>query len=212
MKLTIVINSKYIKLKSLITLFLVLTSTFCYCQDTIRTVSNEKIIAIVTEVNKEDIKYKKFNNPEGPTYSMSKDELISISYIIGEKEFFKLNKEIDGANELSDDELFDLLTIKNNVVFIYSENTNAIIHATNTISNWGYWAISKNKEDADFILKFNIRFGALGDAYGNALFIYPSDNRIIKSTKEVNTKMSLVFNTKRGVINKIIKKEIQPMF
>jgi len=212
MTLTIVKNSIYIKMKSLTTLLSVLITAFCYSQDTIRTVSNEKIIAIITEVNKEDIKYKKFNNPDGPTYSMNKNELNSISYFKGEKEEFVAFKTIDNADKLNDDELFDLLTVKNNVVFIFCENANAIIHATNTISSWGYWAITKNIEDADFILRFNIRFGALADGYGNAQFIYPETNRIIRETKEVNTKMSMDFNTKRGVINKIIKKTIKPMF
>ncbi len=97
-------------------------------------------------------------------------------------------------------------------MYITSENKNAIIHATNAIDIWGYWKTTKDKEKADFILKFNIRFGGLGDGFGNAQFIYPNNGDIIKITKEVNTFTSWDINPKRAVINKIIRKEIIPLF
>ena len=125
-----------------------------------------------------------------------------------------VNSKIEGKqiNELEDTELFEKLTKKNNKVYIDSENANAIIHATNAIGIWGYWIITKYKEEADFILKFNIRFAGLGDAFGSAQFIHPLNNRILNTTKEVNTIMGWDLNTKRGVINKIVKKEIKPLF
>jgi len=104
------------------------------------------------------------------------------------------------------------LTKKNNKVYIDSENKNAIIHASNAIGIWGYWIITKKKEEADFILKFNIRFSGIGDAFGNAQFINPKNDMVLETTEEVNTIMGWDFNTKRGVINKIVKKRIIPMF
>lgn len=187
--------------------FLILTS-YLYAQDTIRTISGDEIIAKVLEVNNKEIKYKKTSNINGPTYLLKKNEIISITYTNGETEVL-LNSKTEEKTSI---ELFKKLTKRNNKIYIDSENANAIIHATNTIGIWGYWIITKNKEDADFILKFNIRFAGLGDAFGSAQFINPKNDRILKTTKEVNTITSWDFNTKRGVINKIVKKEIRPMF
>jgi len=200
-------------MKKILALAFSIMITFLYGQDTIRTISGEEIIAKVMEINKEEIKYKKNSNINGPTYLLSKTKIISITYLNGETEIFDNSKIEENPNrEIEDTQLFEELTKKNNTVYIDSENANAIIHATNTIGIWGYWVIIKNKEEADFILKFNIRFAGLGDAFGSAQFIYPENNKILKTTKEVNTIMGWDFNTKRGVINKIIKKEIKPMF
>ena len=95
---------------------------------------------------------------------------------------------------------------QNNIVYIYSGNANAIVHATNAIETWGYWRVTENKEEADFVLKFNIRFWGLGEAFCVAKFIYPKNNKIIKTTKEVNTLGMTDLNSKRAVINKIVKK------
>ena len=67
-------------------------TTYLYSQDTIRTISTEEIIAKVIEVNKDDIKYKKHSNINGPTYNLSKNEIISITYQNGETEMFVNSK------------------------------------------------------------------------------------------------------------------------
>ena len=198
-------------MKNLITLLLLLITTFGYCQDTIKTVSNETIIVNVIEVKNNEIIYRIYGYNDGRIFSIYKDNIKRVCYLNGNIEIYVEDISIMDGVEYTDSELFDKLTAKNKTVFIYSENTNAIIHATNTISAWGYWAITTNKADADFILKFNVRFGTLGDAYGNAQFINPKDDRIFKETPEMNTKMSMDFNTKRGLINKVIKKAIKPM-
>ena len=74
--------------------FLALT-TYLYSQDTIRITSRKEIIAKVIEVNKDDIKYKKHSNINGPTYSLSKNEIISITYMNGETEMF-VNSKTEG--------------------------------------------------------------------------------------------------------------------
>jgi len=199
-------------MQRLTTVFFILITTFGYSQDTIRTVSNESIIVNVIEVKNNEITYRIHGYNDGRIYAINKDKIKRVSYLNGNIEIYNEDVSIIDGVEYTDSELFNKLTAKNKTVFIYSENTNAIIHATKTISAWGYWAITANKEYADFILKFNVRFGAFGDAYGNAQFINPKDDRIFKETPEMNTKMSMDFNTKRGLINKVIKKAIKPMF
>lgn len=198
-------------MKSILFFVLLLMSTHVYGQDTIRTLSEEVIVAKVVEVSQSEIIYKKFTNQDGPVYKLNKEDVVCITYKNGEKEFYNRHAATD-ATTLSETDLFDALTKKGNKVFIDSENANAVIHATNAIYAWGYWAIAKDKKEADFILNFNIRFGGLGDAFGSASFINPQNGKVIKATKEVNTLTSWDVNTKRGVINKIVSKEIRPLF
>ena len=112
----------------------------------------------------------------------------------------------------SEIDIFAQLTKANNKVFIESADKNAVIHATKAIGKWKYWVITENKEEADFILKFTYQFVGLGDVFGYAEFISPKNGDVLKTTKEVNSIMSMDFNSKRAVLNKIIKKEIKPLF
>jgi hypothetical protein len=68
--------------------FIALTCV-CFAQDVIVTKDSRKINAKVTEVNVDDIKYKNFDNQEGPTYTLPKSEIASILYQDGKVETFK---------------------------------------------------------------------------------------------------------------------------
>jgi len=57
-------------------------------QDKIHKVDNSIIEAKVIEISKTEIKYKKFSNQNGPTYTISKAEVETIVYENGEKETF----------------------------------------------------------------------------------------------------------------------------
>lgn len=189
-----------------------------FSQDTIKTVSGNSIIAKVVEINKSEIKYKKFSNLDGPVYIITPEEVHAIIYPSGEKDDFSSyeKQEIKTAtkaeNKTNDGDSFKTLTKNGNKVYISCDNDNAIIHATNALQTWGYWTVTRNRREADFILHFNIRFAGLGDAFGNAQFINPKNGQILKTTNEVNTIASWDVNTKRGVINRIVYKEIQPLF
>lgn len=60
-------------------------------QDVVVLKDGTSIIAKVTEINKEDVKYKKYSNLNGPTYTISKFDVFSINYENGEKEVFSTN-------------------------------------------------------------------------------------------------------------------------
>ncbi|MBQ7533346.1 MAG: hypothetical protein IJT45_06605 [Bacteroidales bacterium] len=71
---------------SLIILFLGIT---LYAQDVIVTNDGNKIEAKVTEVEVDVIKYKKFGDNNGPTYTMKKTEIATILYENGTVDVFK---------------------------------------------------------------------------------------------------------------------------
>jgi hypothetical protein len=62
---------------------------FCLqAQDTLYTVSGQKIPAKVVEINQSEIKYKKASNLDGPVYVIDKTDVALIEYKNGSKELF----------------------------------------------------------------------------------------------------------------------------
>lgn len=66
-------------------------------QDIIVTKDSKKIEAKVTEVSKSDIKYKKFDYQDGPTFILSTDDIVTIIYANGEVVLY--NEEEKKADE-----------------------------------------------------------------------------------------------------------------
>lgn len=58
-------------------------------QDVIVLKTNSTILSKVLEINSSEIKYKKYSNPNGPTYTIGKNEIVAINYENGEKELFE---------------------------------------------------------------------------------------------------------------------------
>lgn len=75
---------------------LVLTASYSFAQDTLYTVSGQKIAAKVVEINQTEIKYKKANNPDGPVYVVDKSDVALIEYKNGSKELYGTGS---GSNE-----------------------------------------------------------------------------------------------------------------
>lgn len=68
-------------------------SLMAHAQDVIVKTSGSTIAAKVIEVGQSEIKYKKFNNQGGPTYTILKTDVNYIAYENGEKESFAVNSE-----------------------------------------------------------------------------------------------------------------------
>ena len=71
---------------AIITIFLTINAN---AQDKIVLKTGSNIEAKVLEINQTDVKYKKFNNLEGPTFTTHKNEIHMIIYENGENEIFK---------------------------------------------------------------------------------------------------------------------------
>lgn len=82
-------NLKANKMKKfLILMFISFVLCNVYAQDVIVKKDGSTILSKVLEVNTTDIKYKKFSNLDGPSYSIVKSEIMSINYENGEKDVF----------------------------------------------------------------------------------------------------------------------------
>jgi hypothetical protein len=214
-----VMISKYLdEMRILLTVAFLFMTVYSYSQDKIRTLSGEVINANVLEISKDDVSYKKSSNPDGPVYILKKKEINSIIYQNGETEVFNNDRSYREGEKNADAEpdsrvveLFYTMTRRNNRVYITGENENAVVHAKNAISRWGYWVVTEKKYNADFILNFNVNFEG-AEAYGSADFIYPRNGKTVRSTPELYANATDDLNIKRGLINKIINNGIKPMF
>ena len=68
----------------------------CFSQDTITFRSLEEVQAKVFEITSTDIKYKKFDNPNGPVFIILRSDVLSIRYENGTKDIFNTEKEESG--------------------------------------------------------------------------------------------------------------------
>jgi hypothetical protein len=78
---------------TLFTILFSLVITASFAQDTITKFNNEKIIAKILEISPSEIKYKKFNFLDGPTYIDKKSDVKMIIFSNGMKEEFKQEPE-----------------------------------------------------------------------------------------------------------------------
>lgn len=70
-----------------LTLFLLFSVTL-FAQDIIVQNNGNTILSKVIEIGSTEVKYKKFSNLNGPTYTIAKAEILVINYENGEKESF----------------------------------------------------------------------------------------------------------------------------
>jgi hypothetical protein len=77
--------------KSFLLVFALLLGLSCFAQDVIVTKEGKKIYSKVTEINENDIRYKMYENLDGPSYFMKKSEIATIIYENGQVEVFNLN-------------------------------------------------------------------------------------------------------------------------
>lgn len=76
-------------------LSLLFTTTLCFSQDVLTKKSGEDIKAKVLEVTSTEVKYKKFDNPNGPIFSVNKSDLIMVRYENGSKDMFNEAKKTE---------------------------------------------------------------------------------------------------------------------
>lgn len=74
-------------------ILLILTTLCCIpfvqAQDIITTKDGKDIQSKILEVNANEVKYKKYNNLDGPTFTLSKSEILIVRYENGENEVFQ---------------------------------------------------------------------------------------------------------------------------
>ena len=62
-----------------------------FAQDVITLKNGEEIQSLVQEIGDADVKYKKFDNPDGPNYTLKKAEIFMVKYANGSRDVFADN-------------------------------------------------------------------------------------------------------------------------
>ena len=92
-------------------------TNIAFSQDNIVLKNGDEINAKISEVGESNIKYKKFNNLDGPIYTKSKEEIFYIKYSNGEKEIFLDNVK----NKSSNTNLNKKILISGRSIFNFSQ-------------------------------------------------------------------------------------------
>ncbi|MBL7923227.1 MAG: hypothetical protein JNL88_03425 [Bacteroidia bacterium] len=75
-------------MKKIITLFLLTVASLGYAQDVITLSDGRTVQAKILELTPDQVKYKKFDNPDGPTYTVPVGNLTKIKYANGSEDTF----------------------------------------------------------------------------------------------------------------------------
>ena len=89
-------------MRKILFFMLLICSANISAQDVIVKKDGSTIISKVLEVTIADIKYKKFSNQNGPTYTISKSDVMAINYENGEKDVFNNNTSQQSGSSSKD--------------------------------------------------------------------------------------------------------------
>ena len=77
----------------------------CFSQDVITKKTGEDIQAKILEVGQTDIKYKKFDNLDGPSFTITKSDVLMVRYSNGTKDIFGEDKTTASETKTSPDDM-----------------------------------------------------------------------------------------------------------
>ncbi len=113
--------------KFIFLLFSIMTLQIAFAEDVIYLTNGDEIKSLVSEVTSTTVKYKKFSNVDGPTYTINKSDILMIIYANGEKDIFISS---NAKKEPLQQDYSANNTIQNssepNSYFLYGRQTNCI--------------------------------------------------------------------------------------
>lgn len=188
-----------------------ISSVTVFSQDTIFFTKQTQLVVKVTEIENTKVKYRKFENLGGPIYSVEKSEIVAIHYKNGTVDSFNVVTPEINKKQLEKNELLNLIKTPGVVVYVSASDDASVIHAKHALQSATSWSLVDEKDTAQFIVRFTFVGIGLGDKKGKAQFLDPKTEALIFETNTVNTAFSWDVNTKRGVIDKIVNKEIKKL-
>ncbi|GHT34666.1 hypothetical protein FACS189434_11220 [Bacteroidia bacterium] len=142
------------KKKILLLFFCASTVSAAFAQDVITLKSGDEIQALVQEIGTDEVKYKKFDNKTGPTYTLKKSDIFMIKYANGSKDVFANEPTIE--IEKTSSFVFDGMQIMSNDLpqkySWYYAGRNACPSGWRLPSENELWRMCKHKS---FISNFN---------------------------------------------------------
>ena len=123
----------------LTTLTTILSLTFCFSQDVITTKTGEDIQSKVLEVGQAEVKYKKFDNLNGPIFTILKSEVLMVRYENGTIDNFNEEKFSQAETDTLKQEQIFIIKMNNGDEFkghiIKKDNETFVIKTENGVLN-----------------------------------------------------------------------------
>ena len=154
----------------LVVVFIISTVISALAQDVIIKRNDSKIDAKIIEVQRNEIRYKKFTNPDGPYYTISKKDVAEIRYQNGEVESFLEEREL-GSTEFGR--------------HLVSYNAFALLFSNVNLSYEHFFPSGKVS------LKFPVTFGFSNNKMETS---FQNDNDIAKIGKSKKFSVAVDFN------------------
>ncbi len=216
-------------MRNFIFLLFIMFTFNLHAQDVIKTIFGDEINAKIIEISDGKLKYQKTNDPNNAKYSMDITKVDEVVFEDGTVKKFgseakdeifndtetKVETKLEESNNISIPGILYSIAKKGNKVFLQSHDDNAIVHVKNALESWGYWKIAPDNKQADFVLKFYLRFEGAGVCIVNATFVDPKTNDVLYSTREVTSvkgPKGFDFNTKRSAMRQIVEQVFKPNF
>ncbi len=198
-------------MKQLLVFLFLLCAMSVSAQDVIVKKDGSTILSKVLEVGQEEIKYKKFDNLDGPTYTIQKSELQTINYQNGAKDTFSApvreenrylpNNQNDGTQQYNDRALLELdkRTGYQSVLLKKMKFRNALRWTGGSLSAtvgvlgiaWGIYRLQENKDYGWLVISAGIGFGGLSAWLFSSA---KSHNKLIEQKKEIQSYSLYQFN------------------
>jgi hypothetical protein len=83
-----ILTKAFMIMRKILLFIMLLSATSVFAQDVIVKKDGTTILSKVIEIGTTEVKYKKFSNQDGPTYTITKAELQAINYENGDKDTF----------------------------------------------------------------------------------------------------------------------------
>lgn len=182
-----------------------------FSQDTLFLSKQRQIVGKVIEVEDSKVKYRKLENLEGPIYSVDKSEILTIHYKNGIRDSFKLAASENDDKSQKKEDFLKLIKTPNVNVFITSEDPAVIIHAKRALQYATTWNLIDDKSKSQVVVRFSFVSIRIVGKKGKAQFLDPKTDEIIFETNPVDANSIQDVNTKRGVIDRIVNKEIKEL-
>jgi len=193
-------------------------------QDTLTLLNGNRITALVNEVLPTEIKYKKFDNPDGPVYTVLKEEVVTIRYRNGTMDEFSIQPvqterqipAVPSVGHAAEGRSFSELTRRGSSVFVDIPDPASRAgerYFVEALQEWGYWKIVPKLEDADLIVVFNIDKEIMLDKSAFVVLKDGNNNELGRSRSyRASTTAFNGYNAFRAIALKVVRKYFEVEF
>jgi len=192
-------------------------------QDTLTFKNGNKVAALVNEILPTEIRYKRFDNPDGPLYTVLKDEVVRVKYGNGTSEEFASEALRSDGHSLStssaplpENRSFKGIVARGNWVYIEARSPASVDGAAyliEAIQDWKYWKVVPNSKDADMIIELKVDSD---EGLEKSAFVEVKDRENRLLSKSVSYRSGTDgyngYNAYRGIATKLVNEYFKKEF